>query len=186
MFCFATVGGPRNLIDLLDSRFEALGDAEFTPLDRLDCGEHLIKDRRGYYWMHSFIRADTADAEAFLQQVRRINYLKQKLIEDLTAAEKIFVYKSTRKRLTDTDLLSLHRAMRRYGNNVLLGIRLQDEGHPAGVIEVLADDLMVGYLDRMAHAEVAKGFSPDVWLMLLRQAGAVVAKAKEPVVAEAR
>ena len=187
LFRFATVGGPRNLIDLLDCGFEALGDAEFTYLDRLDCGEYLIKDRRGYYWMHSFIRADTVDADAFLrQQVRRINYLKQKLIEDLTAAEKIFVYKSTRKRLTDADLLSLHRAMRRYGNSALLGIRLQDEKHPAGVIEVLADDLMVGYLDRMVHAEVAKGFSPDVWLTLLRQARAVVAKAKKPVAAEAR
>ena len=179
LFRFATVGSPRNLIDLLDSSFEGLGDAEFTYLDRLECGEYLIKDRRGYYWMHTFTRADTVDAEVFIrQQVRRINYLKQKLIEDLTVAEKIFVYKGTHKRLTDEDLFGLHRAMRRFGTNALLGIRLQDEDHPAGMIEVLADDLMVGYLDRMAHAEAAKGFSPDVWLTLLRQARAIVAKAK--------
>ena len=187
LFRFATVGSPRNLIDLLDSGFEALGDAEFTYLEQIEGGEYLIKDRRGYYWMHTFTRADTVNADVFLrQQIRRINYLKQKLVEDLTAAEKIFVYKGTHKRLTDGELFGLHQAVRRYGTNALLGIRLQDEDHPAGTIEVLADDLMVGYLDRMAHAEAAKGFSPDVWFVILRQAHAVVARSRKQILAEAR
>ena len=60
------------------------------------------------------------------------------------------------------------------------------EEHPAGTIEVLANDSMVGYLDRMAHAEAAKGFSPDVWFMILRQARSIVAKARKRMVAEAR
>jgi len=81
--------------------------------------------------------------------------------------------------------IGLHGALRRYGSNFLLGIRLQDEDHPAGTIDVLADGVMVGYLDMMVNSDIAKGLSLDVWFQLLGGARAIMAEAKRRVAGRA-
>ena len=65
--------------------------------------------------MHTFLlRAGHVDADdVYKKMCRRIVYLRGKLLEDLAAAEKIFVYRSP---TIDADgLRRLHRALRAHG-----------------------------------------------------------------------
>ncbi|HEY4041326.1 MAG TPA: WcbI family polysaccharide biosynthesis putative acetyltransferase, partial [Rhodopila sp.] len=77
-----------------------------------------------------------------------------KLIEDLEAGDKIFVYKNIQRNLTDAELVRLHAAVRKYGNSTLLYIRYADETHPNGTVEARAPGLLVGFIDHFA-------FSPE-------------------------
>lgn len=174
LFRFAGAGGVGNVTYLLENGLKTLGDPEFTRLAELGNGEYAIQDTRGYYLMHTFVRVGAVKADVFLQQqLRRIEFLKRKLIEDLTAGEKIFVYKSTFAQLTKEEAVNLHEALLRYGPNVLLGVSLEGDGRRAGAIEQLREGLMLGYLDKMIHSDRAQGLSLSVWHDLLREARAV-------------
>lgn len=187
LFRFAASGNVKNLIYLLENGLEALGDSAFTSLVELNNGEYAVQDARGYYLTHTFIRIDTVRADAILQQqLRRIEFLKRKLIEDLTAGEKIFVYKSTFSQLTEEDAIALHDALLRYGPNTLLGVSIEDDRRRAGSIEHPREGLMLGFVDKMMHLERAQGLSVNVWYDLLREARAVARGAAASVAAEAR
>ncbi len=188
LFRFAAVHPP-TLIKLLDNDFDVLGDPEQTYLDPTESGEYLVRDKRGYYQLHSFIRVNAVDADKFLaEQIRRINFLKRKLISDLNAADKIFVYKQSKAAITDAELLGIHQAMQRFGDNTLLGMRLADENNPAGSISVLRNRLYVGYL---AHMYVDGGniqdLDVDSWFNVMHQAYSFRfnQSAREPAQAEA-
>lgn len=147
LFRFAAIP-PESLISLIDKSFEPLGDPEYTELGVTAGNEYLIRDRRGLYHMHSFVLKDTVDAEKFLtQQLRRLGYLKKKLLEDLREGEKIFVYKSSHSRIGDELIRRLHEALCSFGPNTLLVLRRQEEGWPAGSLQILGRGMLVGYLD---------------------------------------
>jgi tetratricopeptide (TPR) repeat protein len=147
LFRFAAIS-PENLIALLDERFERLGNPDFTELSLAAGDEYMLRDTRGLYHMHSFTRSHTVDAAKFLQQqVRRIGYLKAKLIEDLESGSKIFVYKSSPKYIEDSTAQQLHAALQRFGRNRLLVIRKAHAQHPAGSMEMIGPGLMAGYIE---------------------------------------
>lgn len=174
LFRFAGAGGVQNMIHLLNTDFEALGDPEYTRLFVLPNGEYGVFDLRGFYVVHTFVKVEAVKEDAFLQQqIRRIGFLKRKLIEDLTDAEKIFVYKSTFSVLTEEEAFGLHRGLRRYGTNVLLGVSLEDGDRRAGAIVELGEDLMLGFVDKMMFSEKAPGMATETWFKLLRDARAV-------------
>lgn len=173
LFRFAGAGNVENMIHLLNTGFEALGDPQYTRLFVLPNGEYGIRDERGFYIVHTFIKAGAVKEEAFLQQqIRRIEFLRRKLIEDLANSEKIFVYKSTISQLTEQEAFSLHRGLRRYGANTLLGVNIESGDRRAGTMLKLQDDVMLGFVDKMMHSEKAPGLSPETWFKLLRDARA--------------
>jgi tetratricopeptide (TPR) repeat protein len=126
LFRFGSIS-VQNLLVMLAENFARLGDAEFMKLEAMPSGEYLVQDTRGFYQMHSFVRQDSVDAVMFLkQQVKRVGFLKRKLLEDLASGDKIFVYKATHG-ITDTEINSLHKAMREHGPNWLLVVRRGQE-----------------------------------------------------------
>ena len=153
LFRFAAISAD-NLAALLDEEFERLGDPDFTELGFTEGGEYLVRDTRHLYHMHSFVQKDTVDPDLFLsQQVRRLGYLKRKLIEDLQAAEKIFVFKSSLARISDTALCRLQSSIARYGDGMILGLRRAEENHSAGSLEILTPRVLVGYLETEYRGE---------------------------------
>jgi tetratricopeptide (TPR) repeat protein len=147
LFRFAAISA-ENMIALLDDRFAKLGDPEHTELGLTEGGEYLVRDRRNLYHMHSFVQKDTVDPDVFLsQQVKRLGYLKRKLMDDLTSAEKIFVFKSSLSRISDETLCDLRAAIGRYGDGILIGLRRAEPDHPAGSVSVVAPRTLVGYLN---------------------------------------
>ena len=153
LFRFAAISAG-DLTGLLKTRFAELGDPEQTELGLTKSDEYLVNDRRGLYYMHTFVQKGSADARAFLdQQIRRLAFLKKKLIEDLEAGEKIFAHKSSHRRIDDAALRDLAAALQSYGPNTLLGLRHAEPGHPAGTLHVLGHRLLVGYVAGAYGAE---------------------------------
>ena len=167
--------GHELLTQALESEFEGVGDPEHTELftPPADRPEYWTRDRRYWMAMRCFIPADQVPYEKmFAQACRRLQYLRRKLIEDLRLGEKIFVFKCLRQNLSDADLALLHAAVRRYGRNTLLYVRYEEPDHPNGTVRVLANGLMVGYVDRFGFSAQEENLGPAInsWAGVCRAA----------------
>jgi hypothetical protein len=134
----------------LSTGFAGIGSVESTELHVAQgTHEYITLDRSFGLAMHSFIQRDDANEERIFQKLRRrLAFLRDKLLEDLALAEKIFVFEGQIPR-TDEELIALHAAVRRYGAAWLLCIRVADAGHAPGTVEMIGDGLMFGYLDKL-------------------------------------
>lgn len=111
-----------------------------------------------------------ASAEAIRRrEVRQLPLLSRKLIEDLEAARKIFIYHGMRP-LTQAEARELSAAMRAYGPTTLLWVELCDRAHPAGTVESAGEGVLKGYIDRFAPGENAHDLSLAGWIALCRNA----------------
>jgi tetratricopeptide (TPR) repeat protein len=168
--------GPAELIAALEARFEGVGLPENTELFLVNNAgrrEYITKDARFGMIMHTFIHEDTIAYDKMLAQAcRRLRFLAQKLVADLTAAEKIFVYKCTLRSLMIEEVNSMHRAIRSYGNGALLNVAKADGGHEIGSVDRVGDGLLVGYIDNFA-SELPGGritAVADTWRLICRNA----------------
>jgi capsular polysaccharide biosynthesis protein len=85
------------------------------------------------------------------QQEKVLQFLRRKMLDDLGAGEKTWVWK-TRLELPTHGVMLLHDALRRYGPNRLLWVSHETEAHPAGDIEVVRDGLWHGYVEACSTA----------------------------------
>jgi hypothetical protein len=108
----------------------------------------------------------------FAQVCRRLRFLKDKLIDDLESASKIFVYKVTVRTLDANELNILYRRIREYGPGTLLYVAKEDETNPNGTVRVLDDGLMVGYIDNFASTRPGGRITAVTgsWLAICQQA----------------
>ena len=164
------------LIAALDTDFGGIGEPEHTELITLPTGgreEYWTRDRRYWMAMRAFIFEDEIPRDKmYAQACRRLQYLRRKLTDDLRESSKIFVYKNMFRDLTDIELTRLHAAVRRYGDNTLLYVRLADAQHPGGTVDAAAPGLLVGYIDHFAFSpkNEPQGEMTLSWLALCREA----------------
>ncbi len=166
---------PHLLAEALEREFEGVGLAENTVLfvPPGDRPEYWTRDSRYWMAMRTFVAADATSEEQMRELAcRRLQFLRDKLIGDLQAGEKIFVFKVIERNLTDEEIGRLHAAMRRYGDNTLLYVRYEDEEHPNGTVEVAADGLMIGYIDRFNFSRTDENLGPatESWTAVCRAA----------------
>ena len=141
------------LIAALDARFDGIGLAEDAVCSHHNAlEEYLVWSVRYGFTFHTHVyRKDFPtidDGGKFLaRHCQRLQFLKNKLIADLGAAEKILVYANF-ERLSDAEIERLHDALCQYGPNFLLCIRPAEPAHPDGTVEPLRRGLFVGYLGR--------------------------------------
>ncbi len=175
----------RNLIRGVESGFAGLGENEAIE-PRLEGGprkEFMIHEQKYGLVYHTFVYEGERSAWLMREQeVARLKFLRRKFIEELEAAEKIFVYRYGAK-ATLEEILPLHMALNRYGPATLLWVVPADRGHAAGSVEVLMPGLMKGYIDRFAPDDNAHDLSFDGWLVLC--ANAYVLHGLQACVAEA-
>lgn len=177
------------LAEALEAEFDGVGLPENTEIfiHEEETGDREYWSRDSRYWMamRTFMSAgmsagmstgmsagDLSEADIHDRTCRRLQFLRQKLIDDLRAGEKIFVYKVQERNLTKKEIARLHQALRRYGDNTLLYVRYADAAHPNGTVETAAPGLLIGSIDHFAFSpdEVLLGIDTGSWLRLCRNA----------------
>ena len=160
-----TATPPQLLTTALLHRFDGVGEADNTTL-RVHRDEYVTEDTRYHMSMHTFIRAGNEDREKrFINICRRLRFLRDKLISDLEACEKSFVY-GYHDVLPDDQIRLMWDAMQRYGKNRLLFVQPTDDESAIGTTHALEPNLLIGFVDR-ASVETP---SFEIWLSLCRKA----------------
>ena len=159
---------PDHLVAALDTKFAGVGEAEHTKIAVIH-GEYTTHDKRYHMFSHTFTPESAEPVEQFTKQhLRRTQYLRRKLLDDLAEGDKIFVYKCLQG-LSDEQARSIHQAILRYGGRqALLCVRLEDAAHPRGTLDTLDEGLFMGYIDRFSTVDI----NVDVWVELCRKADA--------------
>jgi len=172
------------LVACLETDFEGVGTAEQTEIGFLtgmqaernevgDDPEYVVSDRRYRMSGHTFTRPSQIPFEKmFAQSCRRMAFLRRKLLDDLAAGEKIFVFKLGERVLSDDELERLYRALRRHGDTTLLYVRARTGTHPSGSAELVKPGLIVGYIERFSVDEDDVLRAPDLpaWTSICKQA----------------
>jgi predicted Zn-dependent protease len=136
---------PDGLIDGLEADFAGVGDPAQTTLEPIR-REYWIRDTSYNILMHSFIEHTEASPERLLPNIcQRLAFLRRKLLEDIEAGEKIFVYRS-RIDLGSEVFGALHAALCKRGPRRLLIATLASDTHPAGSVHALNPNCLVGRL----------------------------------------
>ncbi len=164
------------LTEALEREFEGVGEEEHTRLTTVrvsaDREEYVTSDKRFGMASNTFINAADAPADKmFVQTCRRLRFLRTKLIEDLTAAEKVFVYKVAHP-VGEEAMLSLFRALHRYGDAKLLCVLKADETHKPGTVHWLQPGLLLGYVTYFIESAEggARGIEFETWKKVVLQA----------------
>jgi hypothetical protein len=130
----------------LDERFSAMGRAENLDVKILNT-EYLIRDLGYRITYHPFVETtEMTQDELVAREVRRIPFLRDKLLGDLRDADKIMVYKQNAN-LDQTEMRALFRRLRTYGPNRLLCVVSTDDQRRAGSVELIDEGLAVGFID---------------------------------------
>lgn len=136
------------LIAGLEDRFAAVGTVEDTSFE-LYKDETILYMRKYGLVFHTFVYQSELgtpeERDTFRQQqLRRLLFLKNKLISDLEEPQKIYIYASD-ERAADADVLRLFKALRAYGPNTLLYVRPAGSGRRLGKVEPLQEGLFTSY-----------------------------------------
>jgi tetratricopeptide (TPR) repeat protein len=138
------------LIGALDSEFEGVGEPAFTRVFIPQATEgrcYRTLDTRFKMMADTGVDAGDIPIEQMSELVhQRTRFLRARLIDDLRASGKIFVYVAAERPLAEQDLAALHASMRRYGDNTLFHICPGDTAHPRATVERRDTGLLVGYL----------------------------------------
>ncbi|MDQ2735635.1 MAG: hypothetical protein M3Y41_11660 [Pseudomonadota bacterium] len=127
---------PATLAKLLASRFEGLGELNHLKLSVTPWKECFVNDTKYGLGFHTFIGEHEIDASTLLhKQSSRIKWLRDKLVEELTDGSKIFVHKLNAP-VPDALISEIHTAMRRYGRNTLLVVRVDRDANQYGTAGV--------------------------------------------------
>jgi hypothetical protein len=155
----------------LRARFEGLGDpGEIEIQISENQQEYLVVDKRFGFLYHPWVLVGEAQPEDIRQrEVKRLPFLRRKLLEDLDEARKIFVYRGMRQQ-PQVLVMRLVEALRTYAPATLLWVTLHDREHPPGTVEAVAPGLLKGYIDRFAPGENAHALSLECWTTLCRNA----------------
>lgn len=152
----------RGLIAALETRFEGVGgpETEFTRRD----GELVAEVKQLGLSFHTFTYENELKSPGTHERFYRrwLGHLRQKLIADLEAGEKILVYGNA-VRLSDGEIDRLFAALRNYGPSALLCVRPADATHPDGTVETARVGLYIGYLNRFAAFESGEQPSFESW-----------------------
>ena len=165
-----------SLAEALESRFDGVGTPEQTILDYFTWPtytEYRTEDRRFLMSMHTWVRKEDKPYDDMFQMIcQRLKFLKRKLIDDLTDAEKIFVFKMGDRICSGAQIRRIHAAMRCYGGNTLLYVRTADVVHPPGTVEQVQDGLLIGYIGHFNETPEGQVRPVDQqsWLAVCREA----------------
>jgi tetratricopeptide (TPR) repeat protein len=157
------------LRDALDAKFRGVGEPENTILFA-SRGEWITQDTRYHMAMHTQLRESANDRDRTFGLIcRRLQYLRDKLLTDLTEAQKHLVY-ACGNPLPDDEVRPIWRALRDYGDNRLLFVRPADDAHPPGMLRRIERGLIIGYIDQLS----VDNPSYDLWLQMCKEADSIL------------
>jgi hypothetical protein len=159
------------LLAALHARFAGMGTPGTVSVVVSGNGrEYMVNDKRFGFLYHAWVKTGEMSAEdVTLRETRRVPFLVRKLLEDLEAGEKIFVFKGMGA-MPEEEVFPLAMALRRYGPNTLLFVNLADADHRAGTVEARSPGFMVGYIERFAPGDNAHDLAISEWVKVCREA----------------
>jgi len=162
------------LVAAMEAKFEGLGNPDMIKVELASNGrEYMVLDKRFGLYYHAWVLAgEKSPEEVHARECARLPFLSNKLLEDLQAADKIFVYRGM-KPLAESDMLKLAATMRNFGPTTLLWVEVADEEHEAGSVEEVATGLLRGNIERFAPANNAHDFDLDAWIGICHNAEAL-------------
>src|SRR6185312_14382807 len=136
-----------SLLRGVSTGFDRLGSGDTLQLwDDADNKEYVVRDMGYGITYHTFLYKDqVSDTGLLARQGARLKFLARKLLEDMSAAEKVFVVKRN-ETLAEAEILPLYAAMRARGDCTLLWVMPADEQHPAGTVESVLPGLIRGWI----------------------------------------
>jgi hypothetical protein len=151
--------------------FAGLGDPDTIDVSVMgDDREYIVKESVYGMTYHTFqYEHQLSLAAARQQQITRLNFLKRKLMEDVAAAEKIFVIKRFPP-LRPEEVLPIYTALNQARPGWLLWMMPSDAEHLPGTVEMLLPGLLRGYVDRFAPSEDAHDLSIEAWISVCEAA----------------
>ncbi len=165
---------PEVLLQGLRNKFARLGDEATTEIFS-EGEEFIVRDRCYGFLLHTFINVSAGSADSiFRKQCRRTRILVDKLVDQLRAGRKIFVYQHPE--LNDELAVDIYDALREYGSGVLLCVRTAG-GSPAGRVRLLRPMLMVCEIEREgAKPDGSWNICTENWLEICQDAHALLIK----------
>jgi hypothetical protein len=162
------------LIAALESRFVALESPENIEVKycKYPNGdfEYITSVPQYQFNSHSGLQSNTMNDDKLRgKEIKRLNFLARKLIEEAETGTKIFVYKSNAP-IVEQRIEDLHRAIGRYGPAWLLWVTPATADWPAGRVEEVSERLLRGAIERFAPYESAGDFSLQGWRTICRNA----------------
>jgi hypothetical protein len=160
---FASAPLPK-LLAALRARFAGMGMPGNIAVElSANRQEYMVHDKTFGFNYHAWVRlGEQTPAEIHAREVRRVPFLVRKMIEDLTAGEKIFVYHGMEP-LSLASARNLAAAIRGYGPGTLLWVEQTNEPHRLGTVTCVEEGLLLGCIDRFAPADNAHDFSYFLW-----------------------
>ena len=166
-----------NLRLALEDRLAGIGEPEFTRLGVSDARQFSTSDTRYGLAMHTFIADSGQDRNKLFAQLRlRMRFLRDKLLQDLTAGEKIFLYRCRRDTRAE-DIAALAASLLAYNRgNVLLAVKRASAEDPAHAVRWLAPGVLVGNIRDGRKEPRGTGWAVDfeAWLETCRRARGLV------------
>jgi tetratricopeptide (TPR) repeat protein len=166
-------GGPDidYLIKGFQTGFEGLGDPGTIRLENRH-SEYFLHDDVYRILMHTFIPVDETKTQKILTQLgRRMAFLRRHLLEEVAAAERIFIFKDN-EAVDRSKILTLHDEMLKYGPSTLLVMQEAGIGREAADVEKLRDGLFIGYVSAFGNHPVNGDGSWNIpfqeWLNICR------------------
>jgi hypothetical protein len=162
----------RNLMRGVERGFQDLGEIEdIEPrLEGTPRKEFMIHEKKYGLVYHTFVYEGERSVWLMREQeAARLKFLRRKFLEELEAAEKIFIYQFSGP-MSEEEILPLYLALNRYGPATLLWVVPAELDRPAGTVEVLMPRLMKGHIDRFAPGDNAHDLSFDGWLRVCTNA----------------
>jgi tetratricopeptide (TPR) repeat protein len=163
---------PERLCEALETRLAGIGEPQFTQLRVGGGHEFITSDTRYGMAMHTFIK-DTGQDQARLaaQMQRRLRFLRDKLLQDLAAGEKIFLYRC-REDTTHAHIEAISACLRAFNQrNRLLAVFLTENDGPPVAVRRYKPRILSGAIRNGRKRPFGTGWHIDfdAWVGLLRQ-----------------
>ena len=154
----------------IETDFHGIGAPEdIDPVLSGDGGgprEYMVHEARFGLVYHTFVYEGERSPDAMRQQeAKRLTFLRRKFLDELDAGEKIFLFRSN-PAASEAEILPLWQALNGNRPNTLFWVVPADATHPPGMVEVVMDGLLKGYIERFAPSDQAHDFLLDAWVGL--------------------
>jgi hypothetical protein len=156
-----------DLVRALDTRFAGLGDP--ARLRHRPHGEdtdvvEITDSQTNLNFLAERMLGDATVDQLVVRQARRLRFLRDQLLYDVSMGEKIFVYhrEPQAEGLSEATMLPLLIALRQHGPCTLLFVTPEDEDHVAGTVERRFPGLLHGYARAPGGAD--EDVTQAVWL----------------------
>lgn len=160
---------PDNLVRALRNRFAGLWHEGNTKL-AIHGTEYYLTDTLYGTYMHTFIRSDVDATKLQQQMTRRLQFLVDRLLADLTSGEKIFVYKTKNGEINDAQIDEIFDAIRTLGPNRFLCVRTSPSVDPVVRVSLRQPDLAVGEIASLSPTAFHGEILYEAWQTICRQA----------------